>query len=58
MALLTQAGTLGITALDFRDASHDWAARAAMPGGWRLARAVKRDTLEQVAMRWLETGQA
>lgn len=58
VALLTQAGTLGITGLDFRDASHDWAARAAAPGGWRLARAVKRDTLEQVAMRWLETGQA
>ncbi|ACO44848.1 hypothetical protein DEDE109153_12620 [Deinococcus deserti] len=57
VALLAQAGTLGMTSLDFRDASHDWAARAAGSGGWRLARAVKRETLEQVAMRWLETGQ-
>ncbi|MFC4426883.1 hypothetical protein [Deinococcus navajonensis] len=58
VALLTQATGAGITRLDFRDASHDWAARAAAPGAWRLARAAQRMTLDQVAMTWLETGQA
>ncbi|MFC4640511.1 hypothetical protein [Deinococcus hohokamensis] len=58
VALLAQAAGAGITRLDFRDAAHDWAARAAAPGSWRLARAAQRATLEQVAMTWLDTGQA
>lgn len=56
--VLYAAEQAGLQALELTDSTHVWAARRDGQGGWRLARAADRVTLEFMAQRWLESGEA